>query len=115
ETLSGRMRLPYFLREAVAPHADVLSFSTQREHLVARGCAVYQRRRKMKRLTYFDYLPQLQLAVRRGAEPVFIDLIDPNERIEGGGAYEADRDLGLSVQPGTSRLDFYLLREGHPA
>jgi len=51
--------------------------------------------------------------VRRGADPDFLDLIDPKARVKGGESYKVERDLGLSVQPGTTSLNFYLLREGN--
>lgn len=83
------------------------------KHLAARGCAVYQQRRDQKRHTYFDHLPQLRLAVRRGTDPDFLELIDRSARVEGGSSYDAERDLGLSVQPGATSLNFFLLREGN--
>jgi hypothetical protein len=112
EAACGGMRLLYFLRERISGSAHSLNFATQNEHLVAFGCAVYQSRQLSDRLTYFDHLPQLQLAVRRGTTPDFLDLIDRNARVEGGKIYEETRNLGLSVHPGTTELEFYLCREG---
>lgn len=106
-------RLLYFLTDRIGRSAPSLNFATQSEHLAARGCAVYQRRIAQGRHTYFDYLPQLRLAVRRGTHPDFLDLIDREARVEGGMIYEVERDLSLSVSPGTAALNFYLLREGN--
>jgi hypothetical protein len=112
-TSAYEQRLVYFLQGRVAQWSQSLIFADKDEHLVAHGCAVYQRRRDQKRITYRDYLPQLRLAVRRGANPDFVDLIPFDARVEGGGSYKSELDLGLSVQPGTSSLNFYLLREGN--
>lgn len=105
-------RLAYFLRSRDPKNTHSLYITTN-ELFTARGCAIYQQRRVLDRHTYFDHLPQLRLAVRHGDDPVFINLIDPEARVEGGTIYETERDLGLSVQPGTSALNFYLLREGN--
>ena len=113
ETIAYGTRLAYFLRDRVVRTAVTLKFATKNAHLAARGCAVYQQRKDRCRVPYYDHLPQLRLAVRRGTDPEFLDLIDPNARIEGGMPYDEECNLGLSVQPGTSALNFYLLREGN--
>lgn len=113
EARSHETRLLYFLRDRVARNAPSLYFAVKDVHLAAHGCAVYQLRRARGRVTYYDHLPQLRLAVRRGTHPTFLQLIGPDARVEGGSAYEDERDLGLSVQSGTSSLNFYLLRESN--
>ncbi len=113
ETTAYGERLVYFLQNRVARTAVSLIFATMNKHLAARGCAVFQQRRAQGRYTYFDHLPQLRLAVRRGTDPDFLELIDRSARVEGGSSYDDERDLGLSVQPGTNLLNFYLLREGN--
>lgn len=113
ETTAYGTRLVFFLQDRVAKTAKSLNFATMNKHLAARGCAVYQQRRDQKRHTYFDHLPQLRLAVRRGTDPDFLELIDRSARVEGGSSYDDERDLGLSVQPGTTSLNFFLLREGN--
>ena len=113
ETFISGMRLGYFLRDLLPRTSSCLKFSPMKDHLVARGCAVYQRRKDQCRVTYYDHLPQLRLAVRRGTDPDFLDLIDSEARIEGGMPYEKECDLHLSVEPGAVALDFFLLREGN--
>lgn len=114
ETNCGGMRLAYFLREKLPRTARPLSWATQKQHLAARGCVVYQQRKAKDRITYYDHLPQLRLAVLRdGTDPDFLELIDPTARVEGGTVYDGECDLGLSVKPGTPALNFYLLREGN--
>ena len=114
ETYCGGMRLAYFLRGKLPRTAHPLNWATKDQHLAARGCVVYQKRKAQSRVTYYDHLPQLRLAVLRGGtDPKFLDLIEPTARVEGGKAYDNECDLGLSVKPGTPALNFYLLREGN--
>lgn len=105
-------RLVYYLRELVADGRPSLTFQTQSSHLAARGCVVYLDRRLAKRRTYSDYLPQIRLAVRRGDEPTFVELVPPGHRVEGGEVYEHTQELDLSIPAGASDLKFYVLREG---
>ena len=99
-------RLANFLREQDVMNTRSLYLTRDERHLAARGCVIYQQRQDLGRHTYYDHLPQLRLAVRRGEDPSFLDLIDPTARIEGGMPYDDECDLGLSVEPGTNVLNF---------
>ena len=108
-------RLFNYLRKQLRDEHQSLVFRGEESHLVARGCVVFSVRRAQRRKKYFDYLPQIRLAVRRGDEPTFVKLVPPDARVEGGELYEHTRELDLSIPAGAPELKFYVLREGNVA
>ena len=81
-------------------------------NLVPIGCVEYGDRQLSNKITYYDHLPQMELAVRRGDEAQFVDLISADAVCEGGKEYDKTRDLGMSIPSGARLIEFYLLREG---
>ncbi len=105
--------LVYHLQDVLRSKGmQCLNFADFKSHLAAKGSVVYAQRQAAKQRTYFDYLPKMRLAVRKGTEPEFVELIPSDARVEGGFLFECRRDLGVSIPARASELKFYLLREG---
>ncbi|MFZ1642155.1 MAG: hypothetical protein WAV07_12165 [Candidatus Contendobacter sp.] len=81
------------------------------EGLVAKGCASCAERQSKGQITYYDFLPMLEINVLRGAEHAFVPLIDKNDRVEGGKTYSNKLADQFVIAEGTSSLVFYLLKE----
>ncbi|MEI7606731.1 MAG: hypothetical protein WCJ64_05050 [Rhodospirillaceae bacterium] len=79
-------------------------------YAAAKGGVVYAFRVASGQPTYYDFLPQLRIAVRVGANAAFIDLIPPQERAEGGKTWTREFDLNLMVKEGQQRLEVFLRR-----
>lgn len=83
--------------------------------IVAKGAVRYARRATVDRRTYYDYLPAIRFAAMTNEGPAFIDLVPPTERLEGGQAYGPKTfDLGLWLEPATTKLTNYLVKEISP-
>jgi hypothetical protein len=93
----------------------MLSYVQTNQHNAAIGCVEFGRRLEVGEKTYLDHLPQMEMAVRRGNEPVFVHLIPESAECLGGKPYERQVELDFSIPAGTSSLNFYLLREGEEA
>lgn len=115
---STNFRMVYQLRDAlIRDGANVLKYGLihENEGLAAKGAVRYGRRVDMDRRTYYDYLPTIRFAAMKGESPAFIDLIPSTERLEGGHAYGPKVfDLGLWLEPGTTSLTNYLIKELSP-
>jgi hypothetical protein len=114
---TGNLSLMYHLRSVLRdrrPSRQTLTFKGSESHLVPIGCVEYGHRRLSGRVTYYDHLPQLRLAVRRDDQAVFVDLIPDDAVCEGGQAYARTIDLGVTIPQGARQVEFYLLREGTP-
>jgi hypothetical protein len=92
-----------------------IGYLGNKTQLVAHGSFEYARRQADEEITYYDHLPQIELAVRRGDEPVFRSLIDLDDEVEGGKAYDKSKDLDLVIPKGAQIIEFYILREGNNA
>jgi hypothetical protein len=90
--------------------ADLIVASTT-EGLVARGCALCAERQSKGQITYYDFLPMLEINVLRNGEPVFAPLIDKNDRVEGGKTYSNTLADQFVIARETQSLVFYLLKE----
>ena len=81
------------------------------EGLVAHGCAVCAERQSKGHITYYDFLPMLEINVLRGGEHIFAPLIDKNDRVEGGKTYSNTLADQFVIAQETKSLIFYLLKE----
>ncbi len=90
--------------------ADLIVASTT-DGLVARGCALCAERQSKGQITYYDFLPMLEINVLRNGEPVFAPLIDKNDRVEGGKTYSNTLADQFMIARETQSLVFYLLKE----
>ncbi len=82
------------------------------ESLVARGCAVCAVRQARGQITYYDFLPMLEIPVRRGDEYLFSELINRQDRVAGGSTYTNTLFDRFVITGGTnSLLKIYLLKE----
>lgn len=104
-------RVSEHLREGARPRTS-LYFSQAQEHNAARGCVEFGRRRLAGEKTYLDHLPQLELAVRKDDNALFLNLIPDDAECLGGDPYEDIVSLDFTVPTGASSLNFYLLRDG---
>lgn len=116
EAPTSELDLVFYIKNLLSkPGRQVLTFAQMKQHLAARGCVAYATRKQNGQITYLDYLPQIRLAVRRGTEPEFVSLLNPDESqrvVEGGEFYQATRELGTAIPAGTRELKFFVLREG---
>jgi hypothetical protein len=115
---STNLRMAYQLRDLlIADGVNVLKYGWIRETegLVAKGAVRYARREGADRRTYYDYLPAIRFAAMTDDGPAFIDLVPPTERLEGGQAYGPKTfELGLWLEPATTKLTNYLVKELSP-
>jgi hypothetical protein len=79
--------------------------------LVARGGAVCADRQQKGQITYYDFLPMLEINVLRSGEHAFAALIDKNDRVEGGKTYSNTLADQFFIAKETKSLVFYLLKE----
>ena len=118
KTSTANKSLMYFLRDALKdlrPSRITLGFKDGDAYLAPIGCVEYGQRRLDGKRAYYDFLPQLRLAVRREEQAVFVSLIPSDEKCEGGEEYDEEIDLGVTIPQGAERIEFYLLREGASA
>jgi hypothetical protein len=115
---STDFRMAYELRDLlIADGVNVLKYGWIRENegLAAKGAVRYVRRTAAARKTYYDYLPGIRFAAMTDDGPAFIDLVPPSERLEGGQAYGPKTfDLKLWLEPATTKLTNYLVKELSP-
>lgn len=97
------------LADQIAPANLIVAPTT--EGLVARGCAVCAERQSKGHITYYDFLPMLEINVLRGGEHTFAPLIDRNDRVEGGKTYSNALADQFVIAQETKSLIFYLLKE----
>lgn len=97
------------LVDQIAPTNLIVMPTT--EGLVARGCAVFAERQSKGHITYYDFLPMLEINVLRGGEHTFAPLIDKNDRVEGGKTYSNTLSDQFFISRKTKLLTFYLLKE----
>ncbi len=97
------------LLDQIAPTNLIVMPTT--EGLVARGCAVFAERQSKGHITYYDFLPMLEINVLRGGEHTFAPLIDKNDRVEGGKTYSNTLADQFVIAQETKSLIFYLLKE----
>ncbi len=97
------------LVDQIAPANLIMAPTT--EGLVARGCAVCAERQSKGHITYYDFLPMLEINVLRGGEHTFAPLIDKNDRVEGGKNYSNTLADQFFIAQETKSLIFYLLKE----
>ncbi len=90
--------------------SHLITVSTM-EGLVAKGCASCAERQSKGQITYYDFLPMLEINVLRGGEHAFAPLIDKNDRVEGGKTYSNILADQFIIAQETKSLVFYLLKE----
>ena len=79
-------------------------------NLVAQGCAICAERQTKGLITYYDFLPMLEINVLQGKEYTFAPLIDVN-RVEGGKTYFNTLADRFKIDKKSKKLVFYLLKE----
>jgi hypothetical protein len=99
-------------KEKYDQRRQTLSFLEAQAHNAARGCVEFGRRRLAGEKTYLDHLPQLELAVRKEEEAIFLNLNPADAECMGGEPYNAIVPLEFSIPAGAAALNFYLLRDG---
>lgn len=117
---SSGKSLMYFIRDGLNEHRSArgegmrttLAIKGVDTNLAPIGCVEFGERRRDRRTTYYDQLPQLQLAVRRDERAMFVSLISDGAMREGGKEYDEYVELGFSIPQGADRVEFYVLREG---
>lgn len=82
---------------------------------VATGAAEHARRLALGLPTYFDFLPQIEIAALVQDEPKFVPLIRGTNRIAGGGRYAEPVEADFSIAAGSEDFPIYLAMEGAPA
>ncbi|MDQ5908617.1 MAG: hypothetical protein QG599_709 [Pseudomonadota bacterium] len=105
-------RLLDFIKVLIAPlsAAHVIAVPTT-AGLVARGGAICAERQQKGQITYYDFLPMLEINVLRSGEHVFAALIDKNDRVEGGKTYSNTLADRYQIDKEAKNLIFYLLKE----
>ena len=105
-------RLLDFIKVLIAPisAAHIVAVSTT-AGLVARGGAICAERQQKGQITYYDFLPMLEINVLHGGEHTFAALIDKNDRVEGGKTYSNTLADQFVIAEETKSLIFYLLKE----
>jgi hypothetical protein len=81
---------------------------------VATGAAEHARRLALGLPTYFDFLPQIEIAALVHDEPGFVPLIRGTNRIAGGGRYAEPVEADFSIAAGSQDFPIYLAMEGAP-
>lgn len=118
--LSDAMRPTLALRQIVAAELAVVLGPTTSARLVAmpladaliaRGAAVCAARQSARQITYYDFLPMLEINVLQAGEHAFAELIGREERIAGGMSYTNTLAGRFTVAASTRSLEFYLLKE----
>jgi hypothetical protein len=101
-----------FIKVLITPvsAADVVAIPTT-AGLVARGGAVCAERQQKGQITYYDFLPMLEINVLRGGEHTFAALIARNDRVEGGKTYSNMLSDRFEIKKESEKLVFYLLKE----
>ena len=79
--------------------------------LVALGGAICAERQQKGQITYYDFLPMLEINVLRGREHIFAALIDKSDRVEGGKTYFNTLKDRFEIDKKSKKLVFYLLKE----
>ena len=79
-------------------------------NLVAQGCAICAERQTKGLITYYDFLPMLEINVLQGKDYTFAPLIDIN-RVEGGKTYFNTLVDRFKIDKKSKKLVFYLLKE----
>ncbi|TCO83645.1 hypothetical protein EV699_10129 [Plasticicumulans lactativorans] len=118
--LSDAMQPTLALRQIVAAELTVVLGPTVSARLVAmpladaliaRGAAICAARQAARQITYYDFLPMLEINVLQAGEHAFVELIGREERIAGGMSYTNTLADRFTVAASTRSLEFYLLKE----
>lgn len=77
----------------------------------AAGAAEHARRLSLGLPTYFDFLPQMEIAAYRDDEPGFVPLIRRTDRIAGNRTYKDEVVADFAIAAGTQELSLFLALE----
>jgi hypothetical protein len=110
--------LMWSVRDALKARRETrftLAFKGLDTYLAPVGCVEYGNRQLSNKITYYDHLPQLKLAVRRNEKAEFVQLVSAGALCEGGKEFNELIDLNVNIPQGARLIDFFLFREGAPA
>jgi len=111
---TGQLLLGHRIAETLALSGRILHRGRPHEFTAAKGASAFARRSAAGQTTYYDFLPQIRICVRNAeGDPVFVDALPNDQRVEGGQAFRTKPplDLGLIVREGKDALDFYISLE----
>lgn len=100
--------------EAAAKRFPGAAYHLAQPEAVATGAAEHARRLALGLPTYFDFLPQIQIAAYVDGEPDFVDLIKGVLRIAGNQPYDKWVNGDFAIAAGTAAAPFYIALEGDP-